>query len=73
MITPFTYNFETCDTCGDEWYPIDTDTLQRKLTPQEIDDLIERKVTVRKGMEKYRRYIPADIKDWAKHDYGVKA
>jgi hypothetical protein len=61
--------FEICETCGDEWTQIDTDTLQRKLTAQEIDMMVGRNVTIRKGMEKYRRYFPAEVYDWAKHDY----
>lgn len=71
MTTAFTYLFETCETCGDEWALIDTDEIQAKLSDQEIDRMIEQKATVRKGMEKYRRHIPAEIYDWAKHDYGA--
>jgi hypothetical protein len=71
-MTEFEFQFEECETCGDEWEPIDMDTLKRKLTTQEIDRLIWNRETIRKGMEKFRRQMPAEVYDWAKHDYGVR-
>ena len=59
--------FEKCLNCTpDEWQPIDTDTLQREMSNDQIDMMIWFKAVIRTATAKYRRHIPEVIKDWSK-------
>lgn len=65
-------DFERCSRYGlDEWAIIDTDTLLKEVSNEQIDMMIFFKATVRLGDYQYRRHIPANIIDWAKQPLSV--